>query len=144
MEHYLNIKSIWEDDDLFEIRVTASNSRFSGQADCYTNREHMGSLASLIDGFPKKMGQEVTFTTGESDDLSYFTISLKCIDHSGHVTARVKIAHIVTYSNAPQEKDIAEFQFGVEALAIDMFVRNIKRLATAQIGEVNATLNGKT
>lgn len=144
MEHYLNIKSIWEDDDLFEIRVTSSNSRFSGQADCYTNREHIGSLASIIDGFPATMGQEVTFTTGERDDLSYFTISLKCTDRSGHVNARVKIAHIVTYSNAIQEKDIAEFQFGVEASAIDMFVSNIKRLATAQIGEVNATLNGKT
>ncbi len=143
MAQYLNIKSIWEDDGLFKIRVTSSNGSFSGQADCYTNREQIGALASAIDGFPTKVGQEVTFTTGEREDLSYFTISLKCVDRSGHVTARVKIAHIVTYSNAPQEKDIAEFQFNVEASAIDIFVSNIKRLATSQIGEVNATLSGK-
>ncbi|RNL64667.1 hypothetical protein [Zhongshania marina] len=144
MEQYLKIKSIWEDDSLFEVRVTASNGRFSGQADCYTNREHIGSLASLIEGFPTKVGQEVEFTTGESDDLSYFTLALKCIDGSGHITARVKVAHIVTYTNTPQEKDFAEFEFGIEASAIDTFVRNIKRLAKAKIGEINAKLNGKT
>ena len=144
MKANLSIESIWEDEDLFEVRVKASNGLFSGSADCYTNRDEIAKLAESIQGFPKRIGQEVLFSTGGRDDISFFSLSFKCIDGSGHVIARIKVAHIDSYINAPQENYIAEFDIKVEASAIDVFVNSLKSLSKENIGQISATLQGKT
>ena len=144
MKPYLSIKSIWEDESLFEVRVTASNGSFSGAADCYTNRDEIIKLAESVEGFPKRIGQVVTFTTSEREDLSFFTLQFKCVDGSGHIVMRVKVAHIVSYSNAEQEKCISEFDIKVEASSIDTFVKSVKSLAMEGLGEVRAILHGNT
>ena len=144
MESYLSIESIWEDDDLFEVRVSASNGDFSGQTNCYTNREEIEKLGLEIEGFPKQIGHEFTFSTSENDDMSFFTLRLRCIDGSGHILGRVKIAHIVTFSNAEKEKYLSEFDIKIEPSAIDTFSKAVKSLSKASLGEVKATLKGKT
>ncbi|HEY6093449.1 MAG TPA: hypothetical protein VIU93_00715 [Gallionellaceae bacterium] len=143
MKSVLEIKSIWEDADLFEVRVFASNGRFSGTADCYTQRDEMANLAKLIEGFPRTLDQKVNFTTGESDTFSYFSINLSCVDGSGHVRARIKVANNVTYSNAPAECDLAEFDMNLEPVAIDNFSATLKILAAAELKQARAILEGK-
>ena len=144
MEAHISIESIWEDEDLFEVRVNASNGLFSGQADCYTNRDEIAKLAESVEGFPVRIGQEVTFTTGESDSSSFVSLGFKCVDGSGHVVVRVKVAHIATYTNSDQEKYVSEFDIKVEASAIDAFVKAVKLLSKESLGEVKAILQGKT
>ncbi len=145
MDSKLEITSIWEDDDgLFEVRVEASNGLFSGTADCYTDRETIGELSLAIEGFPKRIDQEVRFTTGERDDLSFFSLFFKCKDSSGHVILRVKVAHIESYTNASKERYISEFDIPLEASAIDVFARSLNALSKSKLGEVKATLRGNT
>lgn len=144
MDSKLEIISIWEDEDLFEVKVIASNGSFSGISDCYTNREEIAKLSEDIDGFPKSIDQEVCFTTGEREDLSYFSLFFKCRDGAGHVVLRVKVAHIVSYTNTAQVKDISEFDIQLEASAIDAFARSLNALSKSKLGSVNAILLGKT
>ena len=145
MDSKLEIMSIWEDHDgLFEVRVKASNGLFSGTADCYTNRETIGELSEAIEGFPKSIDQEVRFTTGERDDLSFFSLFFKCKDGSGHVILRVKVAHIESYTNALDQKYISEFDILLEASAIDAFARSLNALSKSNLGAVKAILRGKT
>ena len=145
MDSQLEITSIWEDDDgLFEVKVKASNGLFCGVADCYTNRGAIAGLSEALSGFPKSIDQEVRFTTGEREDLSFFSLFFKCKDGSGHVILRVKIAHIRVFTNASEEKYISEFDILLEASAIDVFTRSLDALSKSKQGAVTAILLGKT
>ena len=53
MESQFVVSSIWEDESLFEISIFGSNGQFSGQADCYTNREEIDHLGKLLEKFPR-------------------------------------------------------------------------------------------
>ena len=139
MTNFLRIESIWEDDDLFEVRVSASNGLFSAVSNCYTNRGDIAELANLIEGFPKRIGQEVYFSTGEGNDLSFFSLRFKCKDLAGHSILRVKIAHIISYANAEKEHYTSEFDLEIEAAAIDNFTRSVDLLSRSKLGEVQAT-----
>lgn len=142
MNNFLNLKSVWEDEDIFEVRVMSSNQKFSGEADCYTTRNDMKSLASLLTGFPKNISDQVSFTTVEGDDLSYFGVTFKCVNGLGHIKARVKIVHIFERSFDERIKEVSEFEFGVEASAIDLFAKSVFKLANEKVGDVNAQLIG--
>ena len=144
MKPYLRVESIWEDGSTFEVRVSASNGAFSGVANCYSEREEMEEFARLMEGFPQCPGQELSLTTGESGNLSYFTLMLRSLGGSGHVIARIKISHIAMFSNAEKEHDSAEFDFKVEPAAIDDFSRSLRALAKSDLGEVKAELSGIT
>ena len=143
MESFLEIKPIWEDESLFEVRVTASNGHFSGAAKCYTNREILSSFAHSLKGYPKELGQEINFSTGERNDLSYFNLSFKSINGTGHLILRIKIAHIVKYSAKPTESFMSEFDLEVEPAAIDNFTNSLKNVCVAKIEGNSAKLIGK-
>jgi len=142
MRSKLEIKSIWEDDDLFEVEVFASNGRFSGTANCYTLRSEIKLFGEMVDGFPKSLKDKVAFSSSDSNTLSYFSVQLRCIDRSGHVNARIKIAHIIHYSNGKQENDVAEFDMSIEPASVDRFSRSLKKLSECEIGAMSATLIG--
>jgi hypothetical protein len=144
MESKLVIKSIWEDEDLFEVQIAASNGLFSGIANCYTLRSEMSKLGELVHGFPKNSDDQVSFTTYGNNNFSYFSIFFKCKDLSGHVVARIKVAHIVNYSDGTREDYLSEFDMEAEPAAIDIFSSSIAQLAGAKIGEISAVLQGKT
>ena len=133
-----------EDDDLFEIRANATNELFSGTADIYLTREDIIELAKSLKGFPENINQTVSFTTGENEDISYFTLKFKCVDGSGHIIVRVKIAYIVTDTARPKKHYISEFDINIEAASVDQFVISLHKLATSELGEISAILNGKT
>ncbi|MDD5332293.1 MAG: hypothetical protein PHS32_00990, partial [Rhodoferax sp.] len=136
------ISSVWEDDGLFEIAICAANGKFCGEARCYTTRQEMTKLSLAIGGFPKSTADEVHFSTYSSDRLSYFSVHFFCVDGSGHVLVRVKVADIVACHNARSDNNLAEFDLAVEPAAIDTFSSELARLAGANIGDVTAVLKG--
>lgn len=144
MASKIEFKSIWEDSDLFEVRISASNDCFSGIADCYTIRSEIKKLGELLKGFPKSIDAKCSFSTFGSEDYSYFNLDFKCTDGSGHVKVRVKVVHSILYSNAKTEYYSSEFDIDVEPSKIDIFVPQLIKLAETGIGEVTAILEGKT
>ena len=137
MKPKLEIASIWEDDDLFEVRITASNLYFSGTAECYTTREEIQSLATSLKDFPLENSQVVSFSTGENINNSFFNLQFKTTNASGHTAVRVKIMHIYS-SNLPKEISSSEFDLPVEPAAIDRFASSLNLLAIKPVGEIVA------
>ncbi|RYY74193.1 MAG: hypothetical protein EOO52_15125 [Gammaproteobacteria bacterium] len=144
MERKIEIESVWEDDDLFEVKVFASNGSFSGLACCYTQREAILEFANSLSGFPKEQTQTVNFSTGENENFSYFSFSCKCTGKSWNIVARIKVAHIVVDSALPKKEYFSEFDLSIEPSAIDSFVSSLKSLAASEIGSVKAILKAKT
>ncbi len=139
----LEIRSIWEDDGIFEVSVRARNGTFCGECRCYTTREEMQRLAATIGGFPKTVADEVRFSTYASDRFAHFGLHFCCTDGSGHTVVRVTIADVVHYSNARPVNNLAEFDLPAEPAAIDAFARELAELSTAGVRAVTAVLNGK-
>lgn len=137
------LSSVWEDEDLFEVEIRASNGRFAGRACCYTTREQITELARCVDGFPKSTSDAFRFSTHSGDNFSYFGLNFRCVDGRGGVVVRVKVADIVRFSNAPWTDDIVEFDMGVEPASIDNFASELVALAQAKIGEKPAILYAK-
>jgi hypothetical protein len=144
MNKKIEINSIWEDESLLEIKIFGSNGDFSGTANCYTNREKIIELGEMLNGFPKSLEDKVYFSTGESDTSSYFSLTLKILNGSGHIKARIKIAHIQTFTNTEQENYLSEFDLPLEPAAIDNFSKQLIVLSKSRIGECSATLQSKT
>ncbi len=136
--------SVWEDDDLFQVEICASNGRFAGTARCYTTREQIAELARGVDGFPKSTSDAFHFSTHSGDNFSYFGFNFRCVDGRGGVVVRLKVAEIVRFSNSPATDDIVEFEIGVEPASIDKFANELFALAKATIGEKTAILHAKT
>lgn len=142
MERYLSIQSIWKDEQMLEIRVSASNGLFSGQADCYIPYGTLPTFREGIAGFPNQIGQSFTFTTGENNNSSFFSTHFRSCDGSGRTVVRIKIAHIEISTNQEPERYMVEFDANVEPLAIDAFAKQLESLEGKGIGEVIATLRG--
>lgn len=138
------LSSVWEDEDLFELEIRASNGRFTGRACCYTTREQITELARCVDRFPKSTSDEFRFSTHAGNNFSYFSLDFRCVDGRGGVVVRVKVAAIVRFSNAPGTDDIVEFDLSVEPASIDNFANELAALAQAKIGEKPAILHAKT
>lgn len=144
MDSKIIIESIWEDEDLFEVRVSGGSKGFSGIADCYTNRTTIKNLAVSLEGYPKKIGDEISFTSGENQSQSYFALHFKCKGGSGHVSVRVNISYIDNFMNGPEETYKAEFELEVERAAIDRFSKSLAALSESKLKDVRSELNGKT
>jgi len=140
MKGFLKIESIWEDDSLLEIKVVASNGKFSGEAECYTNRTTIAELGNSLIDFPNSLETIVEFTTGERDDLSFFSLKFYCGDGSGHIYMKVKICHNEGYSNKKGEQFSSVFEIPVEPSQIDKFVKSLNRIAIEELGSVSAEI----
>jgi hypothetical protein len=138
------LSSIWEDESLLEIRVHASNAQFSGTANCYTNRIEIEKIADLLNGYPESLDHKVIYSSGPSDNHSYFTCEFMPTHQSGHFKVNIKIVHIETFTHSYQEKGVVELEFNIEPAAVDAFVSSLKTLAKSGVGEAKAVLNGAT
>ncbi len=143
MNKSIAIKSIWEDSDLFEIKIKAFNGMFSGQADCYTTREEMEKLAKDLQGFPKSINDEYEFSTGPNENFSTFSLKFACINKSGHIVVEIRISEKIIYSNIPNVDNFAKFRMPIEAAGIDVFSGQIEYLSKSEIGKVVAELSIK-
>lgn len=141
MKALIRLVSIWEDDDLFEVCINATNGKFSGESNCYSTREEIQHFAKILTGFPKQVPDTIEFSTGPQENNSYFTIELRTIGGLGQVSARVKINETVIYSNAPAKYSIAEFDISpIEASSIIEFSNQLSRLLDSEIGNCEAVL----
>ncbi|MBN7818676.1 hypothetical protein [Bowmanella yangjiangensis] len=140
MESQLVLSSIWEDDSLFEVRISGSNSVFAGRADCYTNREEIEQLGKILEKFPTSVKDEFEFKSRSRPDLSYFSISGLCTDRSGHTLLLITIAHIESFTNSRNESYKVNFDLKVEPQAINLFGKQLQRIAVEPLAESEAVL----
>ncbi|HTE32268.1 MAG TPA: hypothetical protein VK666_17930 [Chryseolinea sp.] len=127
----LELKVIWKDDHMFQLRVTATNGRYSGTTEVYDTSVSLANFAKSLLGYPKD--EQVLFhNAGQTDGYSYFEMRFYCIDNAGHVGVQVSLEEY--NSTRPEEKDKLKLEIIVEPSAIDNFQRELLQLAVNENG----------
>jgi hypothetical protein len=137
---YLDLKIIWKDDDMFEVKVTASNGRFSGVTEVYDTSDSLLNFAKSLKGFPND-NRTLLYEAGQKDSYAYYSMRFYTIDNYGHVGVQICLEENVATEFRAEEKDKICLELLVESSAIDIFQRELIHLAQDQTG--NATLNGE-
>ena len=121
----LSIELIWEDVDLEELLITASNGEFCGSASVYFAQGDIAALAKTIQGFPKAVSQLEVFEGGQ-DDGSRAKLVFRCIDQLGHTVVRVSLAEYA-YDNPqlPIMNDV-NLELRFDASALDQFCKELE------------------
>ncbi len=137
---FLELKVIWKDDDMFELRVTVSNGRYYGTTEVYDTSDSLGNFAKTLLGYPKD-DNPLKHVAGQKDSYSYFAMKFYCIDNAGHIGVEVNLEENVSTHYRQEEKDKIKLEIIVEPSAIDNFQRELIQLATKEDGV--ATLYGR-
>ena len=130
---FLELKVIWKDDDMFELKVTASNGRFFGITEVYDTSNSLTSFAKSLIGYPASC-QRLFYETGEKNGYAYFSMKFYCIDNMGHIGVQVNLEKHVASEYRQEEKDVLTLEILVEPNAIDNFQKELIQLAIKQHG----------
>ena len=130
---FLELKSIWKDQDMFELKVTATNTQFSGVTEVYDQYECISEFAIELIGYPKD-NKMLFYEAGEKDSSSYFSMRYYPIDKIGHIGVEITIESKVNNTYRPEEKNKVKLEIIVEPSAIDNFQKELFYLAKNENG----------
>jgi hypothetical protein len=140
MKHGLEVRFHWQDYDVLQIEVSASNELFCGSALPYVSRGVLNDAASALDGFPtgpsdarelELGGKGMGFAGG------FVHLRFSCRDLAAHSIVEIVIESKNEGrlgSSQAGEPETVRFFANVEANAIDDFVRDLRRLHDAESG----------
>lgn len=124
---HLSIELIWEDTDLEELLISASNGKYCGTAKVYFGQGEIAALADTIRGFPKTVSQEAVFEGG-SDDGSRARLKFHCIDQLGHAVVTTTLADFAYLNAQPPVLNHVNLELRVDASAIDEFCKQLEAI----------------
>jgi len=124
----------WSDNDLFELRISASNGAFAGTAEVYVAIGGLASAAARLEGFPRSPAdaRDLVFGAfGPNRAGGGASMRFYCGDGSGHARVDLKIESSCDRSDRIES---AGFSLPIEASAVDIFVDELRRLESARQG----------
>ena len=133
LKSFLELKIVWKDDDMFELKATASNGRYFGTTEVYDTTESLFSFARTLVGFPRN-NKKLLYEAGNKDGYAYFSMNFYCIDNAGHIGVEINLEDNVATEFRHEEKDKLKLEIIVEPSAIDNFQKELSQLATTQKG----------
>lgn len=133
VKSFLELQIVWRDDDMFELKVTASNSRYFGTTEVYDTTESLFNFAQTLIGFPNG-NMKLLHEVGFKDGYAYFSMNFYCIDNAGHIGVEINLEDNVATEFRHEEKDKLKLEIIVEPSAIDNFQKQLSQLATKQEG----------
>ncbi|MBO9203058.1 MULTISPECIES: hypothetical protein [Niastella] len=136
LKSFLELQIVWKDEDMFELKVTASNGRYFGTTEVYDTTESLFSFAQTLIGFPKD-NNKLFHDAGNKNGYAYFSMNFYCIDNAGHIGVEINLEDTVATEFRHQEKNKLKLEIIVEPNAIDNFQRELSQLATTQKGTAN-------
>ena len=131
---HLSLEVIWKDDDMFELKVSVNNGRYSGITEVYDQRNPLYDFALKLNGFPN--GQEkISHSAGEKDSYAFFEMVFYPIDPTGKVGVLVTMEENVATEYRDNEKDKLKLELIVEPASIDNFRKELQKLAANEDGK---------
>lgn len=136
----IEFELIWKDDDLLEVRVVASNTRFHASAHCYTGHGAFAELAGAIAGFSRSVDDKRSVDVGTLDPAyahGGVRLSFRCSNSAGHVVVDLEF---LSEPVRMAERETASFSIEVEPAAIDLFVEQLRQSTDAvdDVARLNA------
>ncbi|MCU7921741.1 MAG: hypothetical protein KZQ88_03495 [Candidatus Thiodiazotropha sp. (ex Dulcina madagascariensis)] len=134
MDSFISIEIIWQDPDMVEILVKASNGKFYGETEVYTTYPDLVTFASSLEGFPPSVNDKVTYNAGEKDSYSFASIIIYCFTASGHTAALVEIEANIASNQRKEEKHQTKMEVQFEIQSLDSFRHKLVSLITNKSG----------
>jgi hypothetical protein len=133
IKSYLELKVIWKDDDMFELKITATNGFFYGTTEVYETSDLLKAFAKSLLGYPNQ--DKVLFhEAGEKNSISYFSMKFYSKNFSGDIGIEVNLEKSLFPPYREEEKDKLKLGIIVEPNAIDIFQKQLFTLATNEEG----------
>ena len=133
LKSFLELQVIWKDDHMFELKVTASNGRYSGTTEVYDTKESLFSFAQTLIDFPRE-NKKLFHEAGNKNDYAYFSMNFYCIDFPEHIGVEVNLEENLATEFRNEEKDKLKLEIIVELGAIVNFQKELSQLAITQKG----------
>ncbi len=133
LKSYLKLKIIWKDDDMFELKIIASNNRFYGTTEVYDTSESLYSFAQTLIDFPKNEKQLI-YKLGIQNGYAFCSIRFYCIDNFGYIGVEIILEDNVNTNFRNEEKSKVKLEIMVEASGIDNFRQALSTLSKKQEG----------
>lgn len=130
---FLELKVIWKDDDMFELKVIASNIHFFGSTEVYEQSEHLLSFASSLKDFPNDI-KSLFYEIGRQDSYAYFSARFYPIGRSGLVGVEMNFESNVSTEFRPEEKNKLKLEIIVEPNSIDNFQKQLVQMGKTEDG----------
>lgn len=130
---YLELQVIWKDDDMIELRISASNVNFSGVTEVYDMSRALFDFSNKLIGFPKN-GEALFHEAGEKDSYAYFSMNYYLVDPSGLVGVEIYLESNESTEYRLEEKSKVKLEILVEPSAIDRFQKELYHLAQKEDG----------
>jgi hypothetical protein len=133
LKSFLELKSIWKDEDMFELKVKVSNNIFSGETEVYDQFESISDFAKELMVYPQN-DKILFYEAGKKNSYSYFSMKYYPIDKNGHIGVEINIESNVSTFYRPEEKNKLKVEIIVEPSAIDYFKNELLHLAKNEEG----------
>jgi hypothetical protein len=132
-EYNLKLEVIWKDDDMFEMRISANNGRYSGITEVYEVTESLLKFVDELSGFPFGKNK-VIHSCGEKDSYAYFEMEFYKIGQTGKCGVLITMEENVSTEYRKEEKDKLSMELIIEPNSIDVFCLELKMLAQKEDG----------
>ncbi len=135
----VEIRILWFDQDIVEVRITAANARFSASADLYCTPGFAKELSEAIQGFPRTTSDTRRAGLGGDDsdpNCGSASFEFTCRDKMGHCDLKVSLRE----DDRERSPGSAAFTIPVEPGPIDEFARQLQAMPI-EVG-AGATLLG--
>ena len=133
LNSFLKLKIIWKDDDMFEIKVTTSNTLFYGSTEVYDQSERLSEFAKSLNTFLEN-DKVLFYETGEKDSYAYFSMKYYSIGKSGCIGVEINLESNVATEYRKEEKNKLKLEIIVVPSAIDRFQKELYHLAKNEEG----------
>lgn len=130
----LELQVIWKDDDLLELKVSATNGRYFGTTEIYDTKESLIRLAASLTEFSANY-QPIFYEAGEKDGYAFWGMDIYLLDRSGRIGVRVNLEENSDDRDKNQEKkNKVKLEIQLYTAAIDRFRDELIELAQNQEG----------
>jgi hypothetical protein len=128
MDACFEFKIEWFDEHLMQVRVTASNGKFSGTTAFYAALDEHTRLAKELEGFPSSKDEVRCFELGEFGEVKFGGVKgrLSQLDSSGHCELELQISSGDFYGRSAEGS--ARILLTFEPGSLDEFVSALQRL----------------
>lgn len=140
LKSFLKFQIIWKDDEMFEIKVTTSNTSFYGSTEVYDQSVRLSEFAESLKTFPEN-DKILFYEAGEKDSYAYFSMKYYSIDNYGNIGVEINLESNESTEFRKEEKNKLKLEIIVELSAIDKFQKALYHLAKSEEG--SAILYGK-
>jgi len=134
MDTGIRLEFLWNDADMFQVRMSAWNGLFGGSANIYLGIGGLAESAETLKSFPRNPSDKRALDFGKfGPDVAggAATLNFYCADAAGHASVEVRIE-----SDHREKIPVQSVLLiaTVEPAAVDLFVSDLRRLEAEQRG----------